>query len=76
MSSTVAVAGMFTVLLIAPLTNGWIAAIIRMWPRWLMARSPTAVSNTGRCSAESPGAPRIVPRSRMWSEIRSIASSS
>ena len=61
MSSTVAVCGMFTVFEIAPLRNGWIAPIILMWPMWEIARSPTATSNTGRCSSARPGAPTIVP---------------
>ncbi len=45
-SSTVADAGMLTVLLIAPDRNGWTAAIIRTWPIGPMARSPSAQSNT------------------------------
>ena len=32
MSSTVASFGTFTVLLIAPEMNGWVAPIILMWP--------------------------------------------
>ena len=45
-SSTVAVSGMLTVLLIAPEMNGWTAAIIRTWPIGEMARSPIAQSKT------------------------------
>ena len=60
MSSTVVSAGMFTVLLMAPEMNGWVAPIILMWPMCEMARSPTATSNTGRCSSFSAGAPMIV----------------
>ena len=46
MSSTVAVSGTFTVLLIAPDRNGCVAAIIRTWPIGLIARSPIAQSKT------------------------------
>ena len=46
MSSTVESAGMFTVLEIAPEMNGWVAAIILMWPMCEIARWPTATSNT------------------------------
>ena len=60
MSSTVAVCGMFTVLEIAPEMKGWTADIILMWPMCVIARSPTATSNTSRCSPFSPGAPMIV----------------
>ena len=57
MSSTVADSGMFTVLEIAPLMNGWTAPIIFRWPMCEIARSPTATSNTGRCSAARLGRP-------------------
>ena len=60
MSSTVAVCGRFTVLEIAPERNGCTAPIILMWPMCEIARSPTATSNTGRCSAARSGAPMIV----------------
>ena len=65
MSPTVADSGRLTVLLIAPLRNGWVADIIWMWPMWLIARSPTATSKTGRWSSSRPGAPTIVPFSLM-----------
>ena len=52
--------------------NGWTAPIILMWPMCEIARSPTATSNTGRCSAARPGAPTIVPCSLMWASICSI----
>ena len=55
MSSTVASLGMFTVLEIAPERKGWTAPIILMWPMCEIARSPTATSKTGRCSALRPG---------------------
>ena len=61
MSSTVVDSGMFTVFEIAPEMNGWTAPIILMWPMCEIARSPTATSNTGRCSSFSAGAPTIVP---------------
>ena len=61
MSSTVEVCGMLTVLEIAPERNGWTAPIILMWPACEIARSPTATSNTGRCSASRPGAPTMLP---------------
>ena len=35
--------------------NGWVAAIMSMWPVWEIARSPTATSKTGRCSSFRPG---------------------
>ncbi len=35
--------------------NGWTAPIILMWPMCEIARSPTATSNTGRCSAARSG---------------------
>ena len=38
----------------------WVAAIMSMWPVWLIARSPTATSKIGRCSSLRPGAPTIV----------------
>ena len=60
MSSTVLASGMFTVFEIAPEMNGCAAAIILMWPMCEIARSPTATSNTGRCSSFRPGAPTIV----------------
>ena len=75
MSSTVAVCGRLTVLEIAPERNGWTAPIILMWPMCEIARSPTATSNTGRCSAARPGAPTIVPCSLMCASICSICSS-
>ena len=31
-----------------------------LWPVWLIARSPTATSKTGRCSSSRAGAPTIV----------------
>ena len=65
MSSTVAEFGMLTVFEIAPERNGWVAAIMSMWPVWLIARSPTATSKTGRCSSFRAGAPMIVPCSLM-----------
>ena len=65
MSSTVAVFGRLTVFEIAPERNGCAAAIMSMWPMWEIARSPTATSNTGRCSSFRPGAPMIVPFSLM-----------
>ena len=55
MSSTVAVCGRLTVFEIAPERNGCAAAIILMWPMCEIARSPTATSNTGRCSSFSAG---------------------
>ena len=63
MSSTVALCGRLTVFEIAPLMNGWTAPIILMWPMCEIARSPTATSNTGRCSSFRSGAPMIVSRS-------------
>ena len=75
MSSTVAVSGMFTVFEIAPLMNGCTAPIILMWPMCEIARSPTATSNTGRCSSARPGAPTIVPCSLTYARICSICSS-
>jgi len=71
MSSTVAVLGRLTVLEIAPEMNGWTAPIILMWPMWLIAREPTATSNTSRCSSLTPGASTIVP---YWSMCATIAS--
>ena len=56
---------MLTVFEIAPEMNGWAAAIILMWPMCEIARSPTATSNTGRCSSFRPGAPTIVRCSLM-----------
>ena len=55
MSSTVASLGRLIVLEIAPLMNGWAAAIMRMWPSTGMKRWPClphllAQSKTGRCS--------------------------
>ena len=35
--------------------NGWVAAIMSMWPMCEIARSPTATSKTGRCSSFRPG---------------------
>ena len=75
MSSTVEVSGMFTVLEIAPERNGWTAPIIVMWPRADTARSPTATSNTGRCSSRSSGAPMIVPCSLTYASICSTCGS-
>ena len=72
MSSTVAVCGRLTVLEIAPERNGCTAPIILMWPMCEIARSPTATSNTGRCSSARPGAPTIVPCSLMCASICSI----
>ena len=65
MSSTVADSGRLTVFEIAPEMNGCTADIIWMWPMCEMARSPTATSNTGRCSSFRPGAPTIVALSLM-----------
>ena len=65
MSSTVALLGRLTVFEIAPEMNGCTAPIILMWPMCEIARSPTATSNTGRCSSSSPGASTIVPCSLM-----------
>ena len=48
-------AGRLTVLEIAPEMNGCTAPIILMWPMCEIARSPTATSNTGRCSSARPG---------------------
>ena len=53
--STVESCGMLTVLEIAPEMNGWTAPIIVMWPEGLIARSPTATSNTDRSSSLEPG---------------------
>ena len=75
MSSTVAVCGMLTVFEIAPERNGWTAPIILMWPMCEIARSPTATSKTGRCSAARPGAPMIVACSLTCASICSICSS-
>jgi hypothetical protein len=69
MSSIVAECGMLTVFEIAPDRNGWVAAIMSMWPVCEIARSPTATSNTGRCSCFRPGAPTIVLCSLMWLSI-------
>ena len=55
MSSTVAVSGRLTVFEIAPEMNGCTAPIILMWPMCEIARSPTATSNTGRCSSARSG---------------------
>src|SRR4028118_1748111 len=57
MSSTVASAGMFTVLEIAPEMKGWTAPIILMWPMWEIARCPTAQSNVARGSSSAPAPP-------------------
>ena len=69
MSSTVALSGRLTVFEMAPEMNGCVAAIIRMWPRCEIERSPrlglNAQSKTGRCSSRSPGAPSIVSCSSM-----------
>ena len=59
MSSTVVSSGMFTVFEIAPEMNGCTAPIILMWPMWLIARSPTATSKTGRSFSARPGAPTM-----------------
>ena len=55
MSSTVASWGRLTVFEIAPEMNGCTAPIILMWPMCEIARSPTATSNTGRCSSQQAG---------------------
>ena len=55
MSSTDTDSGRFTVFEIAPEMNGCAAAIILMWPIGEIARSPTATSNTGRCSSLQAG---------------------
>ena len=55
MSSTVALCGRLTVFEIAPEMNGCTAPIIFRWPMCEIARSPTATSNTGRCSSCRPG---------------------
>ena len=65
MSATLADSGRLTVFEIAPEMNGWVAAIMSMWPVCEIARSPTATSNTARCSSFSPGAPMIVAFSAM-----------
>ena len=70
-----AVSGRFTVFEIAPEMNGCAAAIILMWPMCEMARSPTATSNTGRCSSFRPGAPMIVPFSARYASIWSTSDS-
>ena len=75
MSSTVALSGRFTVFEIAPEMNGCTAPIMRMWPMCEIARSPTATSNTGRCSSARPGAPDDRRRSLMCASIWSICSS-
>ena len=75
MSSTVADCGRLTVFEIAPEMNGWVAAIMSMWPVWEIARSPTATSKTGRCSSFRPGAPTIVLFSAMWASIWSTSAS-
>ena len=75
MSSIEAVAGRLTVFEIAPERNGWVAAIMSMWPVCEIARSPTATSNTGRCSCFRPGAPTIVLFSLMWASIWAISAS-
>ncbi len=63
-SSTLASAGWFTVLEIAPEMKGWAAAIMRMWPMALIERVPLAArkaqSKTGRWSQSKPGAPSMV----------------
>ena len=75
MSSTDAVCGMLTVLEIAPERNGWTAPIILMCPAGEIGREPTATSNTGRCSADRPGASTIVPCSATWASICAIVAS-
>ena len=69
-SSTVAVSGRFTVLLIAPEMNGWTEPIILMWPMWPIERTPfaglKAQSKTSRCSSLSSGAPSMVPCASMY----------
>ena len=55
MSSTETDSGRLTVFEIAPEMNGCAAAIILMWPMGEIARSPTATSNTGRCSSRQAG---------------------
>ena len=74
MSSTVTDSGRFTVFEIAPEMNGCAAAIIFTWPIAEIARSPTATSNTGRCSSFRPGAPTIEPVSIRCALISSISS--
>ena len=73
MSSTVDCSGMLTVLEIAPLKNGWAAAIMRMWAFQGIDRVPfrgvKAQSNTGRCSSFKPGAPSMVSCSSMNARI-------
>ena len=74
MSSTVTDSGRFTVFEIAPERNGCAAAIIFTWPIAAIARSPTATSNTDRCSSRRPGAPTIVAVSARCASIFSISS--
>jgi hypothetical protein len=73
MSSTDAGSGRFTVFDIAPEMNGCTAAIILMWPACEIARSPTATSNTSRCSSRRSGAPMIVPLSLTYASICSTS---
>ncbi len=74
MSSAETDSGRLTVFEIAPEMNGCAAAIILMWPIGEIARSPTATSNTDRCSSLRPGAPTIVAFSARWASIASICS--
>ena len=68
-SSTVAVSGRFTVLLIAPEMNGWTEPIILMCPIGEMERVPfsgtKAQSKIARCPSARAGAPSIVPVASM-----------
>ena len=72
-SSTVAVSGRFTVLLIAPEMNGWTEPIILMWPIGAMDRVPfsgvNAQSKIARCPSATSGAPSIVPVASMCAVI-------
>ena len=56
-SSGVASSGMLTVLEMAPLMKGWMAAIIFTCPRWWMTLSPIEQANTAMCSGRMWGAP-------------------
>ena len=64
-SSTVALCGRLMVLEMLPDTNGWAAAIMRMWAsgarkRWPVLPHLLAQSKTGRCSGLRWGAPSTV----------------
>ncbi len=71
-------AGRLTVFEIAPEMNGCTAPIILMWPMCEIARSPTATSNTGRCSSFEARARRRSCRARRGAprSARSAARSS